>query len=1334
MPVFEDVDASATGFTSPVAPPKPDVPEPTWGETFSAGFRMENDVVNAVELMSKPQFEKQEGGYDWISKLKSSPYMADYAENFVGTKNEDDYNWRIQQIEGERKDRETLQRSGWAGTIAMISAGAVSPTMLLPFIGEERGLAAIFRGAQMGLAGGLIQEFPLQANQATRTLTDFAASVGSSTILSGVLGGAVGMLRPMEREYIEAGMAVSRRDITISPQSAGSAAAAPEYAGGFARGPGGVARGVMNIVDSNALTRSPVTATINAEERTPSFLMAQYADAGLSLEGNAKGIPTTPGGTIENAVQRYNWNFEQAVRSVDEQYSKYFFDQVPPKFAPNVRAAVGGYFSKEKISKSEFREAVGQALWSGDVHENPFVEAVAKQVRATVYDPILKELQSVGLLKDEIKLLADPSYINRVFNTEYIRANRKNSQGLGFKEFLQQNFQSKLEAEFSTKLEKFNKSAANRQELIQDVQRPQEEIDALRAEYLQKIKDLEGGRSESLAALEDQAATHRAEARGITGDDRASKQARRDLLDKARGLEQYAGADLTKLKNDRAELNRRLRNLNKAQIVLEAKHARKLEKIDRAEELSINGLQRVAKAGQRVLNNIDKWSDEVLNEELSKLRSQFAEVARVYDKGEERIATLSQDEGVANFVGNEADIQAGLTETGRQEVRADKMTKISEQIADAEDLGRDALRSLMHDALDETVAKVNRINNRRAVRTARLEAEAKKIEPATLDERIRAIQEEGRAKEAKFNESVRTSGADTFDAKAGTADFKRFSDEAANNVVDKILGTFIRLPTVDVMQDLRGATLTRVLDIPSADLAPWLENDVEKLIRSHIMTMGPDIEIARKFGTVNMDEILAPMWDEMHAKKDAVAGATKGEKLNADGSVKKPGKPLSDTEKERATVEIDRKYQEHKKNLIAVHERLRHTWGLPTDPEGVSYRLGKLVSNLNVLRYMGMVTVSSIPDMAQPILKYGIAHVFREAFVPLVTNFKAFKMSAREARYAGVANDAILNTRAQTVLDIADDLRRGSKFERGVDFATNRQGTIALFNHWTDIMKQFSAVSANGKLMDSVARVMKNDDKKAGAYLAEVGIGPQEAAAIWEQATKVGASDRQQGVWLPNTEAWDQGPALRYYRSALAREVNRTIVTPGVERPLWTNASQTGRLLSQFKSFTFASTQKVMVAGLQHKDARFVTGMTGSMALGALSYYLSGVTAGGETYQKMLDASPEKWADEAVQRSGMLAVFGLGQDLLTRIPVTAPYSSFSGSRSTRRGGDDLFDTVLGPTGDFAKRSADILAGVDDPTQSTVHKFRTLLPWQNLIGFRAILDQIEQAAPVPQRRQ
>jgi len=110
-----------------------------------------------------------------------------------------------------------------------------------------------------------------------------------------------------------------------------------------------------------------------------------------------------------------------------------------------------------------------------------------------------------------------------------------------------------------------------------------------------------------------------------------------------------------------------------------------------------------------------------------------------------------------------------------------------------------------------------------------------------------------------------------------------------------------------------------------------------------------------------------------------------------------------------------------------------------------------------------------------------------------------------------------------------------------------------------------------------------------------------------------------------------------------------------------------------------------------------------------------------------------KFADEAINRSGLLGVFSEVQRFGERIPATQPFMSFSGDRTSRRGGDDIMDVLLGPTGGAAKSAAKVLQNLDQPTRSTLHEARTLAPFQNLLYWRQLLDQIEAASGLPERR-
>lgn len=1305
MPIRQAADS---GFTvQPLIRPE-NVPAPEGVDTLNAAFGLENDVANAIDLINKPQFP-QNSQYPIVQKLKDTKYWDDYRDNFLHVQSDEEFAYVANKIDTEQQQRDILLRSGWGGTIAAIGAGVLSPTMFLPFIGEERGAAAIARGLVAGGVAGALQEIPLQTNQETRTAGESIFAVGAATVLGGILGGAHAALLPGEEKSIVESMANVRRTTPI-PTPAGAAVSAAADAGPLAGGK--VIKKATDVLDSNPVTRSPVTDAIMSEYDTARWSMAQLSDAGMSMEKNAVGVPTTPGGTVENRVETWYGNNVKGIEALDTQYNDYIFNGASPSFAPTVRATISGALDKSKLSKSEFRSEITRAGWNNDEHEIPAVANAAKAIRAAVYEPVLKEMQAMGLLKDQIDLLADPSYINRMFDHDAIKRDP-----MAFVDFLSQKFNTKLQEDFAAKLEGFTQRQQRTDELLGDVSRPQDEIDKMREDFKAQLDELDAkAEPEHFSALEDSMSVLRGAARKITGEDLASRAQRKEMLASAREMEKTAGEPYAKFKSARAELQRRLSNFNKARVVFADKLAKKVEKADRADELSMNTLNRAAKAGYKFLSEMDKWSDKVLDEKLAQLRTQFGRAGEIFDKGEERLRQMRDGE---NPFDGELIKSAEV-----QDQRAGTLTSLSERIADAEDLGRPAMREFINDMLQASLERIKSINDRRAIRTAKLRKAALDLTPEKAEERIAAIREKKASRERDFNERIRVAGGEGIDLNAGKADFSEFAKKAATEVKDKIQGTYLRLPTVDIMQGQRGATLTRVLDIPSQELAPWLETDIEKLMRGHIRTMAPDTEITRKFGTVNGEEQFIKLAEEMNAKLEDVKNG-----------VDKKGKPLTEAAKQKENIRIQDEFARQKQNLETVIGRLRHNWGLPSDPDGMAYRMAKVVMNLNVLRFMGGVTIASVPDVARPVMRYGLTRTFRDGWLPLVTNLKQIKISAREARLAGVGIDAYTSSRAYSLLDVTQDMGRGSRFERGVEFATQKMGVVAAFSYWTDAMKGITSAIAIPKITDSIAEVATKEKPSPEAiqFLAQNGIGPAEVDAIWKQLSSGEGGLHVNGVWLPNTESWTDEGAKRTFRQMLAREVNNTITTPGVERPAWTNATTAGKLVSQFKSFSFSSTYKTSLAGLQQRDMAFVNGTMVSLALGALSYYLYGVSRGGDAYDRMQKASYAAWADQATQRSGIMSVMGLGQDLLSRIPVTAPYSTFSGGRTIKRGGDDLVGALFGPSFDFVTTGSDVLSQIDDPTKSTLHKGLGLAPWRNLTLFSRAYDAVENAIPVKEHR-
>lgn len=1335
MPEVEYDEAGGFSF-EPAKQKEPESPS-FFTQTIPAAFRLENDVLNLFQFARRQREFTPTPGFNPGERLREidakdrSALWETHGRTFVGVRSEEEFQSVLGRIRQEEADQQTLSRAGVGGFLASITAGMMSPTIALPFIGNAKGLAAVRNAAAFGFAGGLAQEVPLQLNQETRGGEEAVYSIGASTVVSAMLGGAVSVLSKAERKLLEENL-VRDVDTYISPGKG----AIPGAVGADVskQTAGGIAEGVPEIIKMT----SPVLRTIDDQTLpTASWTMAQFSDGGLQLAGNKSGAVSAGGGNLESLIKTYDALYVQNVAHIDNAYAEYFYGVGKNDVAfRDVRATVGGFFSNSHMTKEEFRREVSLALWSEDKHTNPFVQKAAENLRRDYFIPMLAKAQDVGLISKNIDLKGDVSYLLRDYDVQAIRANPNE-----FIDIIAANYERQMIEEFQQKVAKLAEREGNTKTLIEDLQRPAAEVDAMQESFKRQLRDLEKGRLGFIREAEDTINSLRHEARLARrmGDDTTANA----LIAEARRLEESAGPMLKETRADRKTIKQRLRNLNKAQVVLERKQAAKLDKIDRLEEMNLDNLESAVRRGRKMLDQLDGITPDEFAKQVKKFENLFADVGERYDQTIETIARLAGDD-------QNNQLYKLLELEGRQEKLGEKLTKITRDLENAEDMlnAVPVFREIVEGQLQELIAKINGTNNKRAVRTQRLREQAAKLDPAQVTRRIDDLRMADKARRQEFLEAMHGRGADNVDLKKGTADFKAYARDIAVEIKDKVIGTYLRAPAVDLIRAERGVELARAINVSSKDIQKFLNTNIDQLLKKSVQTLAPDIEIMRRFGTINFEDIIRPIADEWNMKleqfRDRVAAAqerlkdptilpqerAKLEKLVSEQNVTKTEKALSDT------------YFDRKRDIEAVYERLRGTWGIPDDPEAIGYRLGKVALNLNVLRLMGGTVITSIGDMARPVFKHGLTRVLGDGFGLMVNDLKAFKMSMREARLAGAGLDPITHSRTRMLSDLMTDHATTSRFERSIEFASTKMGIVAMFDYWTAAMKQFSGVVANARFLDSVDLVIngkgtQREIQDAVTFLASHNIGRVEAEKIWKEMQEGGAS-LVKGTWLPNTEVWKNKDMQQLFRAAVVKNVDDTIITPGVELPIVMNKTIGNRLLFQFKSFGMSSTYKTVGAGLQQRDMAVFQGIMVSLAFGALSYYTYAILAGGKAEETMRNADAAKWADEAIQRSGVLGIFGDGQRIAERLPYVGKYSTASGlfgdgERLNRNASNNLIETLLGPTFGFGKNLADVLAGLEDPTQSTLQKARQLAPYQNLVGFRRMLDLVVENSGLPERR-
>ena len=484
---------------------------------------------------------------------------------------------------------------------------------------------------------------------------------------------------------------------------------------------------------------------------------------------------------------------------------------------------------------------------------------------------------------------------------------------------------------------------------------------------------------------------------------------------------------------------------------------------------------------------------------------------------------------------------------------------------------------------------------------------------------------------------------------------------------------------------LRGPLRARKFTIDDDLIEEFLENDIEVLGTRYLQQTGADIELTRKFGSVTLE-------DEIKQIQDYYTNLMK----TADG---------------KNAIALGKKMDADIRDIAGMRDRIRGVYGFQED--NIWTRIGRSTRDLNYLRLLGGVTVSSLPDAARLLMAEGFVKSFSMGLAPLVTNTKGFKLAAKEAQRYGIATEAMgPGGRSSLIADVGDYTQGGTAVERGLSSAANKFGRINFLDYWTSGIKQVHAVTMQTSIFDGLSK------GKFDKRLSRLGIDEQSAKDMMAEVRKHGKKEGK--LWITNAKNWDRPDLERMWGAAMRKESDRVIIIPGQEKPLFMS-SELGKSIGQFRSFILSATQRVLVAGVQGQDHNAMGGMISLVGMGMFSYYLKQNIAGRETSD-----DPAEWILEGIDRSGATGILAEIHNTVEKVSsnsvglrsllgISAPASRFV-SRS-------MAESILGPTlGSLLSTTvaaSNALTSSDPMTDADVRALRRLVPLQNLSVIRGI---------------
>lgn len=404
-----------------------------------------------------------------------------------------------------------------------------------------------------------------------------------------------------------------------------------------------------------------------------------------------------------------------------------------------------------------------------------------------------------------------------------------------------------------------------------------------------------------------------------------------------------------------------------------------------------------------------------------------------------------------------------------------------------------------------------------------------------------------------------------------------------------------------------GPAQRRALTIPTEKVMAFIERDIQVIAQSYKRRMAPAIEMTRRYGDPLMEGRIA----ELEHQMDEIIAAARDKDFNA-----------LTREKNRVIEKI-----------IILRDTVLGVHGLPDDPSAISVRTLNAAKGYAIILQMGKAWQVGVADAGRAVFAFGIRKMAGQMLANFSRQVGELKIGRAEGEILGELSEVRTAQRLQQLTSfggIEGTLTRG---ERWIHANKGWMNILNLLGPWTDFLKGSVGTLAQSEL---IARSIKwgkgTITKQEREWLLHHGVDENQARIFVEQWEAAGGNVGKR-LHLANTVEWTDEASVRVFRVAMLQEMRTAVVTPGaadrpsfMSKPLWS-------ALLLYKQFGFSATQRILMAGLQQRDAQVLNGVIAMMAVG----YMVDAARSSAFDQRSL-FSPER-ALRAAELSGVSGIF-----------------------------------------------------------------------------------------------
>lgn len=437
--------------------------------------------------------------------------------------------------------------------------------------------------------------------------------------------------------------------------------------------------------------------------------------------------------------------------------------------------------------------------------------------------------------------------------------------------------------------------------------------------------------------------------------------------------------------------------------------------------------------------------------------------------------------------------------------------------------------------------------------------------------------------------------------------------------------------------------------------------------------------------------------------------------------------------------ELKKRYQQQKDNIRKSFEMLLGIFGDgPNILDGSAMTALKAVRDINYVSKLGFQFFSALPEFGMNVLKHGPAAFVYDGVVPVLKDFigvaKNYSKDDLNAMHYGVEQNIGLHLRNFGANEASNTMP--NVYSRTMNKIVKSFGNVSLINYLISFQHNVAGTMViNQILKDIEAAIQGSASQKQIAQLSRMGIDKKHYKHIYKMWSENGKIISDNGTYSANYARWrittiEEAKAFEAFRNAISKEIDQTVIIPGLGDIPDIMHYEIGKNLFQFKAYAFAAKDKILLTALDRNDANAYMGLAALVIFGMFAYTLVQLVRGNTD----MDLSFNTLAKEGIDRGAIFGIYNdIFQNLNNIVGITKPV--------TRMMSRNKVSSALGPTvgtiADVAEFSADFLNSMRGGRRMGIDDYERglkMLPWQNLFYTyyltRKIIDYLGATAGIP----